>query len=488
MVLPQNQTKLRPVERVFFLAVVAGSVSVLAQGLARLAQPHQLNYVEGIILNAAAALQRGEPLYPPPGDSPFIFNQYGPVLYYLVAALLEHFGLSFAPARLLVLLASLAVAGLLSLLLWRWTGSRLLALSFGFLFLILPVGRAWSVLLRPDLLGIALALTGLCVFALLPRLWYWSVPLFAAALAIKFSLIAAPGACLLLLLGRKAWKPAAGLAVGVGVLLGGVFLYAQHTGGGGGVFHLIGTHVAPFYWPRFAMHFSAYLLIHSPLLLLASPLLGSNSPGRSLALLYLGLAALVGVGIGRGGFDLNHLLELSAALCLCAGLGYAEARQQSRLPSAAALGLGLTLVLAVGSASVGFRPSQDRIQCPQLYDFVASHPGQHILSEEIGVLVLAGKPVFLNDPYLYTRMVEQAGWSPEPLNRRVRQRYFDAIILGDDLDALRTRGRPQVSLLRGWPAGFLDAVNENYRVTRRFTCTDATVVYEPAAALPATSH
>jgi hypothetical protein len=84
--------------------------------------------------------------------------------------------------------------------------------------------------------------------------------------------------------------------------------------------------------------------------------------------------------------------------------------------------------------------------------------------------------VWVSNPYVLNQLVTRAGWSDKPLEDMVRQRRFDAILLGLQYPAYlyflehgTDRFSPQL----------LRAIAENYRVSVRFRCQDAAFVYIP---------
>ena len=480
----QTETRWYKLEWPVAVAVALGCANSLAQGAASLAKPYQRDYVEGIILAAAAGLTRGEPLYPLPSPSEpvYIFNPYGPLSYYSVALLLKGFGVSFTFPRLLVLLSGILVAALLAGLLRHWTGSWRVGPAAGALFLALPIASAWLPALRVDLPGLALSLTGLALFARFPERWYASVPFFVAALLVKYSLVAAPGACLVFLLQQRNWRTALWFAGTMAALPVLAFTVLNHATGGGFAFHMVGGHASPFGLSRILVNVAPFWLIHVPLLLLAFPLVAQRPrpPGALLALIYFGLTSLASLAVGRAGFDLNHLLEWSAALCLCAGLGYHEHMRSGGATVRTLALAGLTVLLA-SLIWLSWHPVERWTECRQAYAYVQDHPGKRLLSENVGALVLAGKPVVLNDPFAYTLLVKNKGWPEAPLNESVRAREFDAIVVSGDLAYLRRKAPETLSSDSRWSPAFVETLAENYRPTRRFLCDDAAVVFEPAA-------
>jgi hypothetical protein len=174
---------------------------------------------------------------------------------------------------------------------------------------------------------------------------------------------------------------------------------------------------------------------------------------------------------GALGSNRNHFLEWNTALCLAGGLGMARlARLRPR-----AVGIGLAAAAAAGLAVVAWIPREiglirEYSQCPQAYDWVRTRAGPDLLSENVGALVLGGKRVWVSNPFALAQMVEHAGWSDEELQRMVRERRFDAIIV---------RPSHMTGKYRRFTLGVLQAITENYEPRPGYDCLDMGAIYEP---------
>lgn len=465
-------------------AVAVASVLSLWSAANLIALPYQLNYEEGNELNAALRIVQGATPYAPPGESLYVFNPYGPVPYHLWGLLVKWFGVSFAYPRLLVLLSALLISLLLSLLLRHWTGSWSLGLSFGFLYLALPVTRQWLPLLRVDLIGIAFTLGGLYVFTVFPRRWYVGIPLFVAAIFCKYTLLAAPTACLVFLLLHKEWRRATWFATSIGLLAVLLFAWMQRATQGWFGFHMFWTHQDPIA-PSHLWAVSAMLLIHLPLIIPAILLALHELSNRaeSLPLIYWGVCCLTTLTVLKAGSDLNHMLEWVAALCLCAGFGYHWLRTQpSGAPTAALISAMLAAFVLLMGLALTWRAGQlsEYADCSQVYDYVKNHPGNRILSGNVGAVVMAGKPVFFSNPFVYGFLVKSSILSDAGLSNLVRARYFHVILLDENVEHLKEKAMDPSSPDSIWPTSFVDALEENYRPVRQFICKEANFAFEPS--------
>src|SRR5216683_8051348 len=191
----KNKKLLEISEWLFLAATVLGCGMTLRVAIYQLKVPYQLNYEEGNILNAAVRINQGANPYPAIHPPVYVFNTYGPLVYYLISPLVKHFGPVFTFSRVVVCVAGLIVAALILALLHRTGVSWKFGVSFGLVYLTLPVVQDWVYLLRVDLVGIVLTLAGLGVCWAIPRRWYLAAPLFVAAIFCKYSLKIGRASC-----------------------------------------------------------------------------------------------------------------------------------------------------------------------------------------------------------------------------------------------------------------------------------------------------
>jgi hypothetical protein len=476
----KKPTLLEASEWIFASVVALGCLTSLKNVWGLVSLPYQLNFAEGVDLSGALRVLQGQTLYPPSHAFPVIIYQYGPVYYYVAAWLLKWFGVAFAPLRLLTMVSALAVAGLVALLLHHLTASWKLALSFGFLFLTISLVQDWLPLARVDMPGVALSLAGLYLYSRFGARWYLSIPFFLGAIFCKYTLVAAPSACFLDLLFRKRMKQAAGFAGCMALLSGMAFLGLARMTGSGFAFDTLASHTDPFTFGR-ALHFFQLAVFQYPFLFVLGIGLALRDLLKKVATLpslYLTLSTLTLISAGKFGSDSNHMLEWTAILCLCAGLSYHALRQEAAGATALLLVPGvLTLMVIANLRPPWFYP--DTAGCPNAYAYVKQLPGRRILSENVGAVVMAGKPVQLSDPFVWIWLVRRGGWSDAELQTRVRARAFDAIVLHSPINAQRDLGDTG-----RWSPPVLDALQQNYQPTWAFACQDAGVVYEPIRAVP----
>ena len=471
---PENGALFEKVEILFLLAAVLGCVVTLLHVALLVALPYQLDFGEGPLLGGAVRVAQGLGAYPPATQLPYVISPYGPLPYYLAGLCVKLFGVSFTAPRVLGVASGIWCAAMIALLVRHWGGTRLVSLGFGLLYLSRPVVQFWLPLFRVDLMGLALSLTGLYIFAK-SRHWYLSVPFFVAALFCKFLLVSGPLACFLYAVFRreirKAWWFAAG-----NITLGALaFLWAQRETRGWFAFHTFWANAGhPFSWPWAVTWVHREMISDYFLVVLALTLAYflRFRPEVSLPLTYLGVSFLTCFARGKWGANSNYSLEWQAALCLCAGVAYHFLRAQSDCRSLVYPLLPATLaaMLVVGLRNPNPDPTNDS-GCRQAYQYVKDYPGGRILSEDLGAVVTAGKfsPVF--EPFDWTREVVDKGWPDTEIVNLIRSHQIDLIVLQ------RPVGRQTVQLR--WPNSVEDAIEQNYRLVQVFDCYDARYVYQP---------
>jgi hypothetical protein len=474
-----TMTTLRRSEIAMLIAVVLGCIGTLGFAAALIPQSFELNFEEGNDLYAALRILHGQTPYPPVGGLPYVINPYGPVFYYSLAPVVKPFGASFIAPRLFVLASGIAVVFLLVFLLKRWTGSWLVALSFGLLFLAMPLARNWVWVLRVDLFGLALTLGGLCVFTS-SRRTMWPALLFLAALFAKITLLAAPIACWLYLLlsgeRRRAWS-LAGWMTAFGLAGVGALAYATH---GWALFHMFRTHTDPYSVVHYLATIGPVALVNIVLLVAVAALAVRDFRIHtfSLPLIYFALATLATATAGKLGSDPNHLLEWQAAMCLAGGCGYQAFRSHARPePALALIPIGLAL-LALIAIPHHWRPSPDFAGCPAAYRFAGTAPGE-VLAENAGAAVVSGKKVWLSSSFEYAFLGKAGRLNQEPLIRLVQERFFGLILLGSNFAELEKAAAHPKAPLTIWPPGFVAALAANYHQAGHFACLNAAYAFEP---------
>jgi len=462
-------------EILLLIAVIACAVFTLLRAFIRIQLPFQIDYAEGAILNSSWRAAQGGGLYQPLKGIPYQIDPYPPFIYKVVGWVLARTGLNFFYPRLLAFAAPVLACLLAAILIHHWTQRWRVAVAFGFLPLSVVAVQSWLGIIRFDFIGIALAMAGLVIFALFPRYRFWSLPFFAVAVGGLYTLVAAPGACCLhLWLKQERKKSMLFGACLAGALLAGV-LYGQHTSSGWMNYHLFKTQHSPYSISQLASYSQGLLRGYALLMLLSAVVIWKSIREHQVGLvaLYWFLVLGTSLSLGKIGAAQNHVLQLIFAASLSAAVGYAWMRRKASGDSGLALIL-LTLTLTTAS-NVPLRPRkpmEDVSECGRAYSTVRNDLGDRILSDNVGALVLARKPVFVSDPFVYRWMVAGTRFPDGDLRRMIDSREFTAIVLNHEAEGSITDDDR-------WPDDIRQTISRNYLLKEEFTCKDARFVYQP---------
>jgi len=474
-----NSRLLRLSEWVMAGCIVAAAVLTVWRAVGEARLPFQLDYEEGNILNAAVRLASGHSPYPDPHAYPNALDPYGPIGYWLAAACMRLAGVSFLLPRLLMLACGLAIALLLVLLARAWTGSAVLAVAFGLYFLANGVTRDWLPLMRIDLLAIAFTLAGLWLCLRTEgRAWLPSGLLFALALFVKYTALAAPAACVLYLLVRREFRRAFLLAGTLAALCLAGFLTMQAATGGLFFFHMFRTHPDPYTFRRLL---GIFVLVEPSVVALAPLLLAFflTKARQSLpALLYLLCAiGVVLVTGGKAGSFINHFLEPIAACTLAAALGYQAWARSPRAPRLLPLLpclIGCVALYLSDAFTHDTRVVPLNVSgCAELYRMVRESPVKSVPSENVGAVVLAGREPEVSNPFVLNQLVRHHDLPAQPLEQMVAERKFGYIILTNDPETMEMVGSTR------WWHCLVRLMAGSYRVAKIYDCAEANIVLEP---------
>jgi len=433
---------------------------------------HQLDYEEGNILNTALRINHGLTPYPNPHTWPVVINPYGPLPYYLTAIPVHYFGASFAPARMLIIVVCVMCALLIGLLIHQFTGSPLLGASFALLFLSHRLVGAWMPILRVDFIALSLVLLGLYCFEQRRERWWLAVVFLALATFTKFSFVAAPGACFVYLLTRKDWKRTIQFTVGMCVALAFLFGVAILVTHGNFARDVFMTETSPMHWYQLPTSYRL-LLGSNPLiaaLAIAGLICAFLKRQFDLPVLYALFALAESLTAAKVGSNMNHLVELVTALFLLAGWFVGQ-----MLRRGGAVGVttcAVTLLLGVWALLLlRYLPSTRPIPvCAAIYQSVGQLPSDRILSEDVGLLVVNHKSVWISNPFAYA-IISTSAQSPDTqLQQHIADRWFDYILLGED------PGQPSFR----WSAPVQEAIRKNYVMIGQSACRDLHSVWVPA--------
>jgi hypothetical protein len=486
--------RFRQFEIVLLLVVLLSSIAAIQFAIGRTRLPYEIDYEEGNILNAGLELAHGGTPYPDPHVLP-VLNAYTPLTYALVAYCVRQAGVQFALPRMVCMGCGIAIAFLIIALIWRWTRRLSVAIIFGALYLTLPIVQYWLPLLRVDLPSIALALGGMVLIAYRARWWPLATPFFVAAVYTKQPCVAAAAACFTWFLYERKWRTALGFALSLAAACALVFWVLQMRTGGLFAFHMLRDHPQPGslrqwlevigkalpaplspFWHMAIFMLPLYAIVWLLLRRVVRPAVWRQFP---LPVFYLAFAAAVSlITAPKSGSDTNHLLEVFAGALICAGIGYVHLTERAAtrrsLIVLPVLLSTITIAIAFAWRSPKFNQGSTAMlqDCSNAYQYVRDHPGRRVLSENLGALVLANKPVLVS-PYLLAQIVRYGGWSDVNLVSQVQNHQFDLILLAKEVEDFQRHGA------EAWSPAVISAMEQNYELRRRFQCRYAMAAYEP---------
>jgi hypothetical protein len=463
------------ISRLLLVVLLASSLGcgiyATANAVQRIKVVHQIDYEEGNILNAGQRINHGLSPYPDPQGWPVVINPYGPLPYYLTAITVHFFGPHFAPARALILIATVLCVIFIGLLIQHFTRSPIVAVAFGALFVSQTLIQYWMAILRVDIIGLVLTLAGLYVFVRFPRLWALSVVLLSLSVFTKFSFLAAPTTCFVYLVIQKQRRRAVQFTVAMSAMLLLLFGSAQILTHGAFAYDVLLSHVDPMIWSHYVT-FYEFVFGTNPLLTLIG--LGAliwaiTRREFSFPVLYLIFAIIGTASVGKMGSNLNHMSELVAALCIIDGVLVAQLLERTR---------GLAITASTACALLGiwmffqipYVPTATPFPgCVRYYDLIGRYAGDRILAEDVGSLVVNNKTVWVSNPFVYAQLA-QAGKTPDTqLQQHLRDKWFDLVILRDDPHSPSER----------WSPAARAALLDNYDLAGQVLCMDASLVYVP---------
>ncbi|HEX5503076.1 MAG TPA: hypothetical protein VFW96_10670 [Thermomicrobiales bacterium] len=498
----------------FALALVAVAAiaahrlpSILAFQAAMLRYPYPTQGSEGLIVYEASRLAHGQGIYVAntPGAHAFVSGPYTPLYFLAVALTLKLTPTVFAGGRAITFCAWLALLALLGALVYQTaersravgqSGSRaaevrrqaadggrqkdagesatadspivyrlssIVSVAAAVLLLaVFSPGVIWAVRVKPTIPALALAAAGL----LLVQRWRdsprreWALVFFVAAYFTKQTELAAPLAATLFLLVNAGWRQAARF-VGLGLLGGGAIFAALDLATQNEFFrHTVGDRRLP--WePQLLWNFGTlFLRDYWPLLAaaLCAAVALALARAATVAPYYLATALIFLPMIGVVGADHDHLIELATACALAVGTALAVLAGRRDALAWTLVPVAALLVALVATAWTPDRWYAGELNLPspaeqdQLAKIVHNlryTPGD-ALAEDVGLLVLAGKPVPYDDPQAMAALSRAGRWDQAQLLDDLAQQRFSLVLLPPNT-------RPEL-----WTDQTLAAIHANY--------------------------
>jgi hypothetical protein len=453
------------VPALFVLLLAPRLLTFVEAGASRVAWPWQIDYAEGVNLNAAFELSQGHNIYRHNGPDAFLSAPYPPVFFFLTSPVMAFTGPSFGWGRILSLLATAVVALLIFYVVWRLARNWAAGALAGALWLSLSPVIVWSAFFKQDIPAMALDLAGLAWAMRYPTGRRLLVPavLFALAFYTKQSAISGAAATTLWLLARD-WRTGLRFGVVLGALVFVPFGVGMLLTGGGLYEHLIGYHSLPHTGRRFMRSITQLVNEYWPLLLLggaalvgvvaylvvaarrtapanlAARLRESVSGPYALLLAYTVVAWAGTISrLGYEGANFNHLMDGLLPTCILAGLGVAYAGRAAASRQVVGIA-GLTLAAGLLAAQLflynppqrwftsGWPDPEINREMQGIARTVASTPGD-MFSEDAYLLLANGKRVIYEDASTFVPLANLGQWDDSAFNRAIRDRRFSLVLL-----------------------------------------------------------
>lgn len=437
---------------------------------------------ESLIVYEAGLLARGESIYQENGPDRhgFLSGPYTPLYSIAVAATLTLTPTVYAGGRAITLVSWLVLLATLGALAWRGRDRRTGALGAVTAIVALAVftpGVIWSVRVKPTIPALALSALGLLIVQRTYRSrrgpYFWALLPFVAAFYTKQTAVAAPAAATIFLLVHAGWRRALVFA-GCGAFAGGaIFLACDLATNGQFYRHIVGDHRLP--WHAQLLRNYGGLLLRDYWPLLAAGAVAALAlvvaRVRSVAPYYLLVTAALLPTVGVVGADHDHLIEIVLAAALAVGAALATTAPAligAQAPtkgqrgatalrwSAYPLAALLLAQLVTGwmpdrwyAAELARPDPKVRRQLELIVTNLRGTPGD-ALAEDVGLLVLAGKPVPYDDPLTMAALARLGRWDQRQLLDDINNRRFSLILLP---------ANPRTEL---WTPEVLAAIRANY--------------------------
>ncbi len=483
MVEPLTQSPRRRYDRLLHVAVTFGlaafAVIYAIHAYTLITFPGDVDNIEGFVLYQGYRLANNQGGYPPLDEPPYVVDTYPP-FYPLVLALGAKLG--FGGLGWARLVSSLSIGGVSLAVFFfvyfrtdRWWPSLVAALLVPATFHIFH----WGSLARVDSLGLFLTAVALLLVDREKLLWLAAI-LFALATYTKPTFLAAPFAAFIYGILREQRRQAslwffAYLAVtivlyGIAHLLTGGRFTEQVLISNVNEFRLMDVVINYRWWFWQTPVMSVLALVY---------LLESRRTGRrDLPSVYLVLAALSALSVGKVGSGPNYFFEMVVACAVCTGLLIAESMEASakrdslpiyQTPLFITCMLLMQLLATVhwpggrGWFAWAWSPSEEEQLEARKLRYVYQEAQSPVLAERPGLALAAGHEPWWQ-PFICTQLYEQGVWDEQPVIDALLQRKFSYVGLTFDAEtALKIKqwDKDQIdeNVLRALLAGYGLVIN-----------------------------
>ncbi|MEO8287628.1 MAG: hypothetical protein ABI670_14465 [Chloroflexota bacterium] len=474
----------------FVLGLLPRIITFVQVGISRVAWPWQIDYAEGVNLNAAYLLSQGQNIYAHNGPDGFISAPYPPLFFLLTAPFQWLTGPSFGVGRTISLLFTMAVTFLIAYIVWKVVGNLAAAALAGGLWLTLSPVIVWSAFFKQDIPAMALDLAGVAwIMSAMSRketekregsepkssLTRWALVrppaaiviaalFFTLAFYMKQSALTGAAATGLWLLVRD-WRMGIRFGVTLCLMIFVPFFAVNFLLRGGLWEHLVGYHSLPQTGRRFTRSITALINEYWPILIIGGAgLVGAVValfPRRDKPLVQdvrarvggpLGLVAIYSVigwaatlsKLGYEGANFNHLMDGLLPTCILVGicaayLGTLLARRGSPTGLVAGSVGWAALAILLVAQILSFNPPQTWFtsgwpnedknrEMLGLSRLVANTPGD-MFSEDAYLLLSNSKKIIYEDASTFVPLADLHEWDDSAFNQSILDRRFSFIFL-----------------------------------------------------------
>ena len=467
------------------LVLVAGCY-VFSAVLA-LRYPFGIDYGEGIVWHQMHMIMAGKG-YGPIAGFPAIAFPYPPFYYVATSLLAGGTGLDeLASGRLLSVVSAIATAifiGAIASRLIRPDADpavrRTCVIVAGLLALATRPVLEWSILMRVDMLFVALSFAGVyCGLLALarPKMIHAAALLFVAAIFTKQIAIAAPAAVFAVMFVVRPRTARAGMLTGFAASFVALAVTYRLTDGeflrnilfytinrfrpiqGLDILEAVGNHFAYLVLAIWGIRMRLRRLPGTQGLAAWRQALRANpaDAGFVMLLAYLVMATLLLITVLKAGSDINYFLEWCCLLALFAALTLASWLEPAGTPAAFAKGRRFALVglaaAAVQAAAMMAITGQDlgeqvrgRSGLPRLTALIAAAPAP-VISDDMVAVVRGGKPVQW-EPFIFAELAKKGTWDERPFIALIGKRHFAFFVTEGhrgDGDVYDERYTPEIS-------------------------------------------
>ncbi|MGE0268497.1 MAG: ArnT family glycosyltransferase [Candidatus Omnitrophota bacterium] len=480
--LPKTPSQENWIVRIFLWVMAAVLVynflNYAAYAFNLIVYPYDLDVGEGLIINRAWLLSKGENIYSPIDREPYFVMNYTPFFEFILAGLIKVFGPKIMLGRMLSVGAAVLSGYFIYKIVNNVTRQQVSALIAGLIFFTSSWLICWSVLCRIDVFALMFVLAGISLVTNQDQpkdfvAIFLSVLCFSAALYSRQSMIAAPVACaawygwniikgqdrkrnveyfklfLLLFFGITA-----GVLFALNCVTHGEFI--RHT-----VFYTMSSFELSDFFKWFKEFWNTHWVLTGISAL--SVVIAFKKREMSVPEFFWLFSLLVTITAGKLGASINYFLEFWAANCVLTGLLLSRFERGALKWEAHLLGLFFFMLLIIQLLILHKRidftlPSAEYRQASNdMTELIRDSSGE-VLSEYMGYALQNGKESVYQS-FSMAQLALDGKWDEGRIINDLKNHRFGIIIMtGVGMEYDR------------WTPRFKDAINQYYKQTHIFPC------------------